>query len=64
MKAAIEGLIFISGDEGITKEQLLSILEISKEELEVNLQELINDYAFNERGTLNAKFSPPLDFPW
>lgn len=56
MKAAIEGLIFISGDEGITKEQLLSILEISKEELEVDLQELINDYAFNERGMIIKDF--------
>ena len=27
MKAALEGLIFVSGDEGITKEQLASILE-------------------------------------
>lgn len=50
MKAAIEGLIFVSGDEGITKEQLLSILEISKQDLEQNLNELINDYNLNERG--------------
>ena len=34
MKAAIEGLIFISGDEGITKEGLVSILEISFEDLD------------------------------
>ncbi len=50
MKAAIEGLIFVSGDEGITKEQLLSILEISKQELEENLIQLMNDYNIYERG--------------
>ena len=50
MKAAIEGLIFISGDEGISKEQLLSILEISNEDLDKYLNELINDYDNNDRG--------------
>lgn len=50
MKAAIEGLVFVSGDEGITKEQLLSILEISKQELENNLNDLIKDYDLNDRG--------------
>ena len=33
MKAAIEGLIFVSGDEGIAREQILSILEISKQKI-------------------------------
>ncbi len=50
MKAAIEGLIFISGDEGITKETLLSILEISPQELDEYLNQLINDYDNNDRG--------------
>ena len=50
MKAAIEGLIFVSGDEGITKEQLLNILEISDADLEKNLNELISDYSKEERG--------------
>ena len=50
MKAAIEGLIFVSGDEGITKEQLISILEISFEDLEKYLAELIDDYNNNDRG--------------
>ena len=50
MKAAIEGLIFISGDEGITKEQLISILEISFQDLDKYLNELINDYNNNDRG--------------
>lgn len=50
MKAAIEGLIFISGDEGITKEGLVSILEISFEDLDKYLNELINDYNNSDRG--------------
>ena len=50
MKAAIEGLIFISGDEGITKEGLVSILEISFEDLDKYLNELINDYNNGDRG--------------
>ncbi len=50
MKAAIEGLIFISGDEGITKEQLISILEISFDDLNKYLNELINDYNNSDRG--------------
>ena len=56
MKAAIEGLIFVSGDEGITKEQLLSILEISKQELENNLNDLIKDYDLNDRGMTIKEF--------
>lgn len=44
MKAAIEGLIFISGDEGITKEEIISILDISFDDLNKYLTELINDY--------------------
>ncbi len=50
MKAAIEGLLFVSGDEGITKEQLMAILEISTNEFEQILNELIFDYDNNERG--------------
>ena len=50
MKAAIEGLIFISGDEGITKEMLTSILEITPADLNKYLDELINDYNNNDRG--------------
>ena len=50
MKAAIEGLIFVSGDEGITKEQLIAILEISSQDLDKYINELIYDYDNNERG--------------
>ena len=44
MKAAMEGLIFISGDEGITKDKLKLILDISSEEVNKCLDELISDY--------------------
>lgn len=50
MKAVIEGLIFVTGDEGITKEQMLSILEIPPAELDHYLNELIEDYNDDNRG--------------
>ena len=50
MKAAIEGLLFVSGDEGITISQICSILNISLEEANNYIQELINDYNSLERG--------------
>ncbi len=56
MKAAIEGLIFVSGDEGITKEQLLSILEISNQDLNKYISELINDYNSEDRGMQIKEF--------
>ena len=50
MKAAIEGLLFVSGDEGITISQICSILNISLEEANNYIRELINDYNSLERG--------------
>ena len=50
MKAAIEGLIFVAGDEGITKEQILAVLEISSTDFDKYLNELINDYNSEDRG--------------
>lgn len=56
MKAAIEGLIFVSGDEGISKEQLLSILEISNSDLQKYLEALMDDYISNDRGMIIKDF--------
>lgn len=50
MKAVIEGLLFISGDEGLTLEQLKDILEISIADVKVLLKELYKDYSRSDRG--------------
>ena len=50
MKAAMEGLIFVSGDEGITKDKLQVILDISDSDFSKYLNELISDYDNDNRG--------------
>ena len=35
MKAILEGLLFVSGDDGLSEKQILSVLEITKEELDI-----------------------------
>lgn len=46
----IEGLLFLSGDEGIIEEQLLETLEISKETLDINIKQLMDEYLKDEHG--------------
>lgn len=43
-KAVIEGLLFISGDEGVYLAQIASVLEIDKGEAQLLLQELQEEY--------------------
>lgn len=43
-KAVVEGLLFISGDEGIYLEQIASVLELEKGEVQLLLQQLQEDY--------------------
>ena len=43
-KAVIEGLLFISGDEGVYLEQIASVLEMEKGEVQLLLQQLQEDY--------------------
>ena len=50
MKAVIEGLLFISGDEGLTLEELKNILEIDINELKSLIKELYQDYQNESRG--------------
>lgn len=50
MKAVIEGLLFISGDEGLTFEEMKNILEIDNESLKTLLKELYKDYSNKDRG--------------
>ena len=50
MKAILEGLLFVSGDDGLSEKQILSVLEIQKEELDKLVKELANDYNSEDRG--------------
>ena len=50
MKAILEGLLFVSGDEGLSKKQILSILEITTEELDELIKQLTFDYDSKDRG--------------
>lgn len=43
-KAIIEGLLFVSGDEGVYLEQIASVLDIDKGESQLLLQQLQEDY--------------------
>lgn len=50
MKHIIEGLLFLSGDEGISKEQLLETLEIDEKELEEEINKLMDEYIDDKHG--------------
>lgn len=50
MKAIIEGLLFISGDEGLTLDQLIEILGKDVNEIKNTLKELYKDYTNEDRG--------------
>ena len=50
MKAILEGLLFVSGDDGLSEKQILSVLEITKEELDKLIEELTHDYSKEDRG--------------
>jgi len=50
LKAALEGLLFVAGDDGLSIGQMLSVLEIDKETLTKLIEELGQDYMKEERG--------------
>ena len=49
-KAVLEGLLFVVGEEGLTFEQIETVLEISEEEAKTLLMELKHDYEADDRG--------------
>ncbi len=49
-KPVLEGLLYIVGDEGISLDELLEILDINKENLNIIINSLSKDYEENERG--------------
>ncbi len=50
LKAVLEGILFIVGDEGTTIKEMSNVLNISEEEVKSLLMELKKDYEDNGRG--------------
>lgn len=55
-KAAAEGLLFITGDEGLTLKQIAQALEIKEKEAEAIMDELTKDYSDEHHGIEVARF--------
>lgn len=55
-KNIIEGLLYLSGDEGLTKEQLLETLNINEYQLDTMINDMMNDYLSDEHGIELVKF--------
>lgn len=56
MKAVLEGLLFVSGEDGLTKEMLADLLDVSLDEASSLLEELGNDYNDDSRGLMLHKY--------
>lgn len=56
LKAVAEGLLFVAGDDGISREKLMSILEVGPFELDKILDELSLEYQSSDRGLLLGTF--------
>ncbi len=50
LKAVIEGLLFVVGDDGLDLDEISKILEISKDKTKELIKELQNDYQSSDRG--------------
>ncbi|MFA1822798.1 SMC-Scp complex subunit ScpB [Virgibacillus oceani] len=55
LKAVTEGLLFVSGDEGVDVKQLSKILEVTETTVEHLLEELQFDYENTDRGMMLIK---------
>ena len=50
MQAVLEGLLFITGDEGLTLNQIINILEINNNEAKLLIKNLYNELDKPNRG--------------
>lgn len=50
MKAIIEGILFLSGDDGISIDEIANITNEDKNEIKKVIKELYNDYEDKDRG--------------
>ncbi len=56
LKAVLEGLLFVSGDEGMTLDDLSNLMDISKDRITSLISELEKDYSNDDRGIQLKKF--------
>ena len=50
LKAVLEGLLFVAGEEGVSSKQILEILDIDEKKAEELINDLKNDYSKENRG--------------
>ena len=50
MKAIVEGLLFLSGEDGLTLEDISNVIEKDIDEVKLIIKELYNDYTNESRG--------------
>ena len=50
MKAVVEGLLFLSGEDGLTLEDIAKVTEKNTDEIKLIIKELYNDYNDENRG--------------
>ena len=50
MKAIVEGLLFLSGEDGLTLEEISNVIEKDTDEVKLIIKELYNDYSSQNRG--------------
>lgn len=52
LKGILEGLLFVSGDEGLSIKQIKEVLSVDIDTVPVLIEELKYDYEHNQRGYL------------
>ena len=52
MKAVVEGLLFLSGEDGLTISEISTIIEKNEDEVKSIIKELYNDYESSDRGIM------------
>lgn len=57
LKAVLEGLLFVVGDEGISKEKLLNVLDVSEKEFQKILDDYASDLSKDDRGLNLEKYN-------
>ena len=50
LEAILEGLLFVSGEDGISKDKIISILEITEDEADNLINKLLDNYNDDSRG--------------
>jgi segregation and condensation protein B len=62
IKAVIEGLLFVSGDEGIDRKQIAQVLEMESKEMDTYIDDLKKDYDSPDRGMTIVEYAGSLQF--